>query len=93
MNQANIFYIKGELNEAMKLYKEKERICRELRNMSGIATSLINQALCFFEMDPRKRKSLQLAEQAYQIVVEYGYIQLAEQIKPILQEIKAGMIE
>jgi hypothetical protein len=35
----------GELDGAMKLFKDQERICRELENRDGIQTSLGNQAL------------------------------------------------
>ncbi len=44
-NQAHIFYACGELDEAMRLYKEQERMCRELGNKDGLSRSLAGQAL------------------------------------------------
>jgi len=44
-NKANIFYVRGKLDEVMALYKEEERICRQLGKPDGLAISLINQAL------------------------------------------------
>lgn len=44
-NQANVLYAHGDLDGAMVLYKEQERICRCLGNLSGLSVSLGNQAL------------------------------------------------
>ncbi|MGH9971815.1 MAG: tetratricopeptide repeat protein [Pyrinomonadaceae bacterium] len=44
-NQAFFFYTRGELDEAMLLHKEQERICRELGNKDGLQACLGNQAL------------------------------------------------
>ena len=35
-NQALILYARGDLDGAMALHKEQERICRELGNMDGL---------------------------------------------------------
>jgi nephrocystin-3 len=43
--QANILYARGDLDGAMALHKEEERICRELGNKAGLQKSLGNQAL------------------------------------------------
>ena len=43
-NQAIIFQAWGRLEEAMKLHKESEEICRELGEKDGLAISLGNQA-------------------------------------------------
>jgi nephrocystin-3 len=43
-NQANILYARGDLDGAMALYKEQERICRELGNKDGLQHTLGNQA-------------------------------------------------
>ncbi len=47
-NQAGILHARGNLDSAMKLYKEAERICRELGNKDGLFRSLNNQASIFF---------------------------------------------
>jgi tetratricopeptide (TPR) repeat protein len=43
-NQANILYARGQLDQAMALHKEEERICRQLGNLDSLQTSLGNQA-------------------------------------------------
>ena len=43
-NQAGILQAQGELDEAMRLHKEEERICRGLGNKHGLSISLGNQA-------------------------------------------------
>jgi tetratricopeptide (TPR) repeat protein len=43
-NQALILYARGELDGAMALLKEQERICRELGDKDGLQASLGNQA-------------------------------------------------
>jgi hypothetical protein len=43
--QALILYARGELDGAMELHQEEERICRELGNKDGLQASLGNQAL------------------------------------------------
>jgi tetratricopeptide (TPR) repeat protein len=47
-NQALIFYARGDLDGAMKLHKEEERICRELGSKDGLQRTLGNQALILF---------------------------------------------
>src|SRR5439155_22707578 len=44
-NQANVLFVRGELDEAMRLHKEGERIYRELGDKNGLQRSLGNQAL------------------------------------------------
>jgi tetratricopeptide (TPR) repeat protein len=44
-NQAVILRARGDLDGAMVLHKEQERICRQLGNLAGLQTTLGNQAL------------------------------------------------
>ncbi len=44
-NQANILSDPGVLEEALILYREEEKICRELGNNENLAISFLNQAL------------------------------------------------
>ncbi len=44
-NQALMLYHRGDLDGAMALHKEEERLCRELGNKDGLQASLGNQAL------------------------------------------------
>jgi len=88
-NQANIFYTRGELDEAMRLNKEQERICRELGNKEGLAISLINQASLLSNKLGRHKEALPLAEEAHNLAMKTGQIALAKQIKPILDKIRS----
>ncbi len=42
---------RGDLEEAMALWKEQERICRELGELAGLAASLSNQAVILRDRD------------------------------------------
>ena len=44
-NQALILQVRGDLDGAMALHKEEERLCRELANKDGLSYSLGNQAV------------------------------------------------
>ena len=56
----------------MRLYKEKEAICRELGNPEGLAYSLINQATILSENMCKSNESLPLVEEAYRLATEHG---------------------
>jgi tetratricopeptide (TPR) repeat protein len=43
-DQGHILYTRGDLDQAMRLHKEAEQICRELGRMDWLAAPLINQA-------------------------------------------------
>lgn len=86
-NQALILKARGDLDGAMALHKEEERICRQLGNVGGLAISLVNQALVLRQMG-RAREGLPLAEIAYHLATAYGYAALAKQIEPILNEVR-----
>jgi hypothetical protein len=47
-NQAVILYGRGDLDGAMALLKEEERICRQLGDLAGLAASLDNQAFILY---------------------------------------------
>jgi hypothetical protein len=81
----------GELDEAMRQLKVKERICRELGNKDGLASSLANQALILAHEMRKPQEALLLAEEAYQLAVNHGLKTLAQQIKPILDEIRSEL--
>jgi tetratricopeptide (TPR) repeat protein len=88
-NQALIFKARGEINEAMRLSKEQERICRELGNLLGLATSLVNQALLLSDEMGHHKEALPLTEEAYDLAMNIGHIDLAQQIKHILDSIRS----
>jgi tetratricopeptide (TPR) repeat protein len=47
--KANILWERGDLDGALAIYKEQERICRELEKKLGLGDSLGNQALILEE--------------------------------------------
>ena len=80
-NQAIILQVRGDLEGAMALYKEAERICRELGNNESLATSLINQAVTLMQRGNQTKDALPLADEAYRLAAEHGYVALAKQIE------------
>ena len=87
--QALVLQDRGDLDGAMALHKEEERICRDLGNPASLALSLANQA-SFLKQMGRPREALPLAEEAYRLANQHGLAGLAQQIRPILDELEAG---
>ncbi|MBD3300207.1 MAG: tetratricopeptide repeat protein [Candidatus Moranbacteria bacterium] len=81
-NQARILKDWGRLKEAMDLHKQEEKICRELKNLNGLATSLANQALLLSQKMGKYKEALPLAEEAVRIFkkVNPSMVQKGEQI-------------
>ena len=90
-NQATILYARGDLDGAMRLHKEQERICRELGKVEGMAISLANQASLLSNKLNRPQEALPLAEESYRLATQHGLAALAGQIKPILDGIRAKL--
>lgn len=70
-HQATILQSRGELDAALRLNKESERICRELGNKFGLAKSLGGQANIFYawgELD----ESMRLLKEAEHIFRDLG---------------------
>jgi len=82
-NKANIFYARGELDQAIALHREAEQICRKLNNIEGLAISLTNQSSILRKMG-RASEALPVTEEAYQLAATHGYTILEKQIEPIL---------
>jgi nephrocystin-3 len=89
-NQAMILQARSDIDGAMKLLKEQERICRELGNPDGLVISLANQALVLAQ-NGKIREALQLAEEAYQLASRHGLTALVDKIKPILDDIRSKL--
>ena len=87
-NQAVILYARGDLDGAMALLKEEERICRQLGDPAGLAISLANQASLLGLTMGRPREALPLAEEAYRLASQHGLTALAEQIRPFLDRLR-----
>ena len=83
-NQALILQARGDLDGAMALHKEEERICRELGDPAGLAISLINQAI-ILHPNPEARG---LAREAYDTAAGHGLAALSSQIRPHLERIE-----
>jgi Flp pilus assembly protein TadD len=83
-NQAVILYARGDLDGAMALLKEEERICRQLGDPANLARSLANQALLLGLTMGRPRAALPLAEEAFRMASQNNLTELAEQIRPFL---------
>jgi hypothetical protein len=80
--QANIYHAARDLENAMRLYQEQERICRELGNMEGLAMSLANQAACHV-MDGRREEAVGLIREAHRLVQRHGLARAAGPIEHI----------
>jgi hypothetical protein len=85
-NQALILQDRGDLDGAMKLHKEEERICREVGNVNGLQRSLGNQAL-ILSQQKRHREALSAAEEGYRLALGHGYTALTKQILPVLERV------
>jgi hypothetical protein len=91
-NQALILKATGGLDGAMRLLKEQEAICRRLNDPNGLAISLANQgSLLAFELS-RPEEGLPLAEEAARIATKHGLRALAQQIEPVVKEIR-GLVQ
>jgi hypothetical protein len=89
-NQALILKARGDLDGAMALHKEEERICRQLNNSEGLAICLANQASALIIMN-RAAEALPLAEEAYRLATAHGFAPLADQIRPILEAARSSI--
>ncbi|MCX6842181.1 MAG: tetratricopeptide repeat protein [candidate division WOR-3 bacterium] len=90
-NQALVWRDRGVPSKAMHLHKQEERLCRKLDLPEGLARSLANQALLMSDRQNRPKDALPLAEEAYRLASEHGYATLAQQVKRILDSIRAKL--
>ncbi|MBM3320891.1 MAG: tetratricopeptide repeat protein [Candidatus Eisenbacteria bacterium] len=88
-DQALILRDWGRLDEAMTLLKDVERICRELGNPEGLALSLASQASALAFGMKKPGEALPLAEEALRISTDHGLTALADQIRPIVNQVRA----
>ena len=71
----------------MTLLKKEERICRELGDPVGLVSSLTNQGRVLARAG-RVREALPLVEEAYREAIARGLTPLAQQIEPLLREVR-----
>jgi hypothetical protein len=90
-NQALILQDRGDLGGAMALHQEEERLCREVGSPAGLARSLANQARLLGLCMGRPQDGLPLAEEAHRLATEHAVTALADQIRPILDSIRARL--
>ena len=89
--QGLILQARGDLDGALTLHKEQERLCRELGNTQGLAISLANQAILLSEGMNRPQEALPLAAEAHRLALDHGYAALAGQIKAILDQVRSRL--
>ncbi|MFO7905340.1 MAG: tetratricopeptide repeat protein [Planctomycetota bacterium] len=88
-NQATALQLLGKFDESLLLHKEVAAMCRKSNNIQDLTVSLFNQAeILAFQMG-KGREALPLAEEAHRLARESGLTALAQQVKPILDEICA----
>jgi len=83
-NLALILHVRGDLDGALSLCKEQERICRELDNPEGISVSLAKQAMLISDFPERKEEARRLAQEALEIATRHGYPQWVDKIQLLL---------
>jgi hypothetical protein len=88
-SQAQILRRRREPAAAITLHKQAERLWRELGDPRGLVISLVNQAAVLTDM--RRREALPLAEEAYELAVRNGLLELASQIKSLLDRARVLM--
>jgi hypothetical protein len=71
--EASILQDRGDLDGAMALHKEYERLCRELGNSEGLLLSLVNQAVMLSGTPDRRREARRLADEALAIATRDGH--------------------
>jgi tetratricopeptide (TPR) repeat protein len=92
-NQAVILRSMGQFGEAQRLLEEQEEICRRLHFDQGLAYSLVNQALLWANERGKPQKGLALAEEGYEIACKNNLVQVANGLRPYLDEIRAKVHE
>jgi hypothetical protein len=80
-NQAGILLAKGNLDGAMALLKEQERICRQLGDPYDLGISLVNQALIVGGHHGGRPEARRLMEEAYALATRNDLRRLAAQIE------------
>src|SRR5437773_12149824 len=83
-NQALILGDRGELDAAMALLKEQERLCRELGDPPGLAISLANQAASLAGERAQRARTRALAGEAQERGRRRGFSALARQLERLL---------
>ncbi len=90
-SQGLILKDRGDLDGAMALHKEQERICREPGIPQSLVYSLTNQAILLNDELDRPREALPLAEEAYQTSKNHNYVNEEEWVKGILERIRSRL--
>ena len=91
--QADVLKTRGDLVGAMELLREVEGVCRELGKPDDLAASLASQAELLSRDLRRLREALPLAEEAYRLASDHGYVRRAQKVKPVLDSIRTKLRE
>ncbi len=86
-DQANILSMTGDLAGAMALYAQQEQLCREMGNAEGLAISMFNQAITLAQKMSRPRDALPIAEEAFRIANEHGFVAMVRQFQPFVDHL------
>jgi len=76
----------GDLDGAMELYIDKERIYREIGLKDELSCSLLIQG-CIVAQKGEFDRARVMLDEAHQIAVQDGYVALARQIEEILEQL------
>jgi WD40 repeat protein len=86
--QAALQASKGNSRQALALYAQQGRICRQTGDVVGYALCLANQALQTVRSGASAGEALKLAEEAHALCVQHRLAELAEQLGPVLEELR-----
>ena len=85
--QARIRGQRGEHEWAGHLYRQAESICRRLGNPQWLAQALAAQAMFLAEDLRRPPDALPLAQEAWQLAVDYELLRLQDELRPLLDSL------
>ena len=86
-NEANILRARGQLDAAIELLQETERVFREMNDPEALLISLANQASLLGGIPERRPEGIRLADEALALATQHHYRQLLPQIQRIRHSI------
>lgn len=74
----------GDFDGALAMDRERERLCRDHGHAEGLIISLANQAHLLASQFDRAYEALPLTEESYQLAMQHGLNDLAQQAKEVV---------